>query len=256
MEEQQAKEVVKPAKESLYIYGTHPVMEAIKSNTELESIYILQGTRGELEVTLRQWCKVKQVPFKVVPKERLNKLVNGNHQGVIAQKAVLTYENFDEFLPELLERKPEPLLLVLDGVTDVGNVGAIARSAVCMGVDAIIIPTQGAAQLGAKAVKASAGALEKIPICRQKSFANTIAELQMNDFTVIATDLQAEKSIHELELEGPIALIMGSEDKGVAKYLLKAADERFKLPQVSDFDSLNVSVATGVVLYELLRRKL
>ena len=238
------------------IYGHHPVVEAVKSAEGIDKVMIQQGVRGEMETEIRKLCKEKHIPLQYVPKEKLNRLVKGNHQGLIAYVSSITYHNTDELLVSIQETETNPLILLIDGVTDVRNVGGIARSAECAGASAIIVQQKKAGQFNADAMKASAGALAKIKVGRVNSFANLIGWLQNNDWQVLASDLKATQQLMEIDFKMPTAVIIGSEGQGVSNYLLKSADEIFIIPQVGTTDSFNVSVATGIILYEAMKQKL
>jgi 23S rRNA (guanosine2251-2'-O)-methyltransferase len=194
--------------------------------------------------------------LQVVPKERLNRFTKSNHQGVIGFISLITYQSLENVLPAIYENSETPLLLILDGVTDVRNFGAIARTAEIAGVHAIIVPKKGAALINSDAIKTSAGALTKIAVCRETSLFTVVEFLQNSGVQVFASDLQAEKMSYKLDFTVPTALIIGSEDLGVQEGLLKRADETFIIPQVGTTDSYNVSVATGMMLYEVIRQRL
>ena len=238
------------------IYGHHPVVEAIKAAENVDKVMIQQGMRGEMEMELRQLCKEKHIPLQYVPKEKLNRLVKENHQGLVAYIAAIAYHNAEELLASIQETETNPLVLLIDGVTDVRNVGGIARSVECAGASAIIVQQKKAGQFNANAMKASAGALAKVKVGRVSSFANLIGWLQNNDWQVLASDLKATQPLRKVDFKMPTAVIIGSEDLGVSNYLLKSADETFIIPQVGTTDSFNVSVATGIILYEAMNQKL
>lgn len=238
-----------------WIFGRHPVLEALQANQAIEKIWLQQGTRGDFEKNLRRLCKHNSVPITVIPKERLNKLSKGNHQGVVALLAAAAYQELEDIIPFVYEQSQTPLFLLLDGVTDVRNFGAIARSAELCGVQAIIIPAKGSAGLTAEAVKTSAGALSRIAVCRVKSLVSTINYLQESGIQVFASDLSGQKFLHQLDLNIPLALVLGSEGDGISKGVAKAADACFKIPQLGDINSFNVSVANGIMLYETMRQR-
>jgi 23S rRNA (guanosine2251-2'-O)-methyltransferase len=237
------------------IYGRHPVMEAVKAGKSIDKVMLQQGIRGEYEKELRFICKKNEVQLQVVPKERLNRFINGNHQGVIGFMSLIEYQSIENILPLVYEQSETPLFLILDGVTDVRNFGAIARSAEIAGVHAIIIPQKGAALINADAIKTSAGALTKIPVCRENSLINTIEFLQNSGVQVFASSLEAEGLIQNLDFKIPVALIIGSEDLGVQQSVMRKADKTFIIPQVGTGDSFNVSVAAGIMLYEVMRQR-
>jgi 23S rRNA (guanosine2251-2'-O)-methyltransferase len=237
------------------IYGRHPVMEAVKAGKSIDKVMLQQGIRGEYEKELRFICKQNEVQLQVVPKERLNRFINGNHQGVIGFISLIEYQSIENVLPLIYEQSETPLFLILDGVTDVRNFGAIARSAEIAGVHAIIIPQKGAALINADAIKTSAGALTKVPVCRENSLINTIEFLQNSGVQVYASSLEAEGLIQNLDFKIPIALIVGSEDLGIQQSVMRKADKTFIIPQVGTSDSFNVSVAAGIMLYEVMRQR-
>lgn len=239
-----------------FIYGRNPVLEALEEDKPVDKVLLQQGTRGELEIKLRHLCKQKEIPLQVVPKERLERLVRGNHQGVIALLTAVEYQKLEDLLPWWMDQGIDPLLVLLDGVTDVRNVGAIARSAEVLGAHAIILPAKGGAALNADAVKTSAGALLRIPVCRHSSLMQAITLLKESGVRVVCTALHAQSTpIHNADLLGPLAIIMGSEDTGVNQALIKAAHQVVHIPQLGKTESLNVSVATSIVLYESLRQR-
>ncbi len=238
------------------IYGRHPIIDAIHSGTSIDKIFLQERTRGDFEKEIRQLAKKHNIPIRVLPKERMKRITGKNHQGVIAYLALIPYYQIEDVVPTLFEKPKPPLLLLLDGVTDVRNFGAIARSAECTGVDAIIIPQKGTAQINADALKTAAGALTKIPICRQKSLVNTVEYLKMSGIQVLASALQASSPIQELDFTLPTTIILGSEDKGVHPSILKLSDQKFLIPQMGTGNSFNVSVAAGITLYETMRQRL
>jgi 23S rRNA (guanosine2251-2'-O)-methyltransferase len=182
-------------------------------------------------------------------------VVSGNHQGVIAYTSPISYQKIDCLLPEILEKKENPVFLILDSITDVRNIGAIARSAEVLGADGIIMGMRGTAPINADAIKTSAGALTRIPICRENSLANTLTYLQEMGIIVSVSDLKGEKSVSQCNWIEPTAIILGAEGNGVHHSLIKAADQKFIIPQQGEINSLNVSVAAGIILYEVMRQR-
>lgn len=237
------------------IFGRHPVAEAIRSGAAIDKVYLQSGTKGPFEQEIRQLCKDADVQLQYVPKERLNKLTQGNHQGVIAVFALTRNYTIEEVLAIAEEKGEAPLLLILDSITDVRNFGAIARTAELFGVHGLIIPQGGAARVNPDAMKSSAGALATLPVCREKSLFTAIEALQMSNIRVLATEMKADFAVHEMALDIPTAFILGSEGKGIHPKMAKIADERCYIPQKGKLDSLNVSVAAGIVLYEALRQR-
>ncbi|RMF01554.1 MAG: 23S rRNA (guanosine(2251)-2'-O)-methyltransferase RlmB [Bacteroidetes bacterium] len=238
-----------------WIFGRHPVIEAIEAGQSIDKVWLQQGTRGPLEKDLRRLCRANDIPLVFSPKEKLNRMVKGNHQGVVALVAAGTYQQLEDILPHLYEQGQTPLFLILDGVTDTRNFGAIARSAELCGVHAIIIPAKGSASLSSDALKTSAGALARIPVCRVNSLVTTIKYLQEAGLRVLASDLSGETYLHELDLQGPLALVLGSEGEGISKGVARAATQCFRIPQLGTLNSFNVSVAAGIMLYETMRQR-
>lgn len=237
------------------IFGRHPVLEAIQSGKTIDKIIMQQGFKGPLEKEIRHTCKAHQIPMQLLPKERIARIVSGNHQGVIAFLSLVEYQKLEHILPFVYEQSQVPLFLLLDGITDVRNFGAIARTAEVMGVQAIVIPRKKSAQINADAIKTSAGALLKIPVCREASIVGAIDFLQQSGVQIFASDLEATTSIRQLDFTVPTALVIGAEDRGVSPSILKLVDQRFIIPQMGETDSLNVSVATGMMLYEIVRQR-
>lgn len=239
------------------ICGHHPVVEAISAGKAVEKVFFQQGIRGELEKEIRHLTKAHGIPLQVVPREKLNKLTKGAHQGVVAFLALVQFLNVEDVLPFVFEQGEVPLFLLLDGITDVRNFGAICRSAECAGVQAVVIPQSGSAPANEEAMKASAGALARVRLCRVRSMFSTVEWLQTAGVQVVATSLNARSvPVFEADLRGPTAILMGSEGEGLHPKLQKMADVVVKIPQATDFDSYNVSVAAGIVLYEAQRQRL
>lgn len=237
------------------IIGRHPIIDAIQTGTNFDKIFLQQGTRGEFEKELRHLSKQYNIPVQFVPKEKLNKMTSGNHQGVIGLISLIPYYKLEDLLPMIYEKSETPLILILDGITDIRNIGAIARSAELSGVHAIVIPKKGSAQINDEAIKSSAGALTKIPICREQSLNSALEMLEMSGIVPFASNLGAKKMVYEVDFTQPTAIIMGSEGKGVSREILKKIENQFIIPQVGTTDSFNVSVATGIILYEVMRQR-
>ena len=238
------------------IFGRHPVVDAIKEGEPVDKVLLLQGTRGELEKELRLLCREKLIPITMTPKAKLDRLTfNKNHQGVIAFISPVRFYQVEDVVPHIFEKGETPLLLMLDGVTDTRNFGAITRSAEAFGVHAIIVPLKGSAQIGPDAIKTSAGALLKVPICKVKSLNNTIEYLQSSGIQVFASSLEAKDSIDKIDFKSPAVIVLGSEDLGVTTGVLRNANQTFIIPQIGTTDSLNVSVSAGVMLYEVQRQR-
>ena len=238
------------------IAGRNPVVEALKSDQLIDKILLFKNASGEVINEIRQLAKDKNVPIQYVPNEKLNSLTNVQHQGIVAFKSAVVYQGLQEVIDWVNSNGETALFVMLDGVTDVRNIGAIARSAVCCGAQALIIPDKGVGAMNEDAMKSSAGALEKIQICRVTSLLKAVDELHLNGIKVFTSEMKATKKIFELDLKEPCCVIMGNEDKGIQPYLNKAADEHFTIPMKGDFDSLNVSVAAGIILYEASKQRL
>ena len=243
-------------KQKQLIFGRHPVVDTIKTGGNVDKVLFQTGIRGPFEKELRQICREFNIPIQYVPKERLDRIVGGNHQGIIAHLSLIKYYALEDVLPMAFEKSEAPLILILDGITDVRNFGAIARSAEICGVHAIVIGKKGAAQINADAIKTSAGALTKIPICRESSLSAAVDLLKLSGVQVVASELKASSFIYNTNLTLPTAIIMGSEDKGVNSSLLQKVDQRIIIPQKGTTDSFNVSVATGIILYEVMRQRI
>ena len=237
------------------IFGIRPVVEAIEAGREIGKLYIRKGAEGQLMTELRDLCLRHRVHVQEVPVEKLNRLVRGNHQGVVAQIAAIAYVQLDD----ILERVPDdetPLVVVIDGVTDVRNFGAIARSAECAGAHGLIAPLKNSAPVNAEAIRASAGALTTIPVCRVGSIRNTIKTLQAEGFQVVAATEKSRKLLYDADLRRPTALVMGAEETGISKEVLKLCDERLAIPLIGRIESLNVSAAAAVMLFEVVRQRI
>ncbi|WP_353480053.1 23S rRNA (guanosine(2251)-2'-O)-methyltransferase RlmB [Haliscomenobacter sp.] len=244
-----------PEKQSEIVYGRHPVVDAIKSGWTVDKVVMQQGIRGEFEKEIRHLTKEYEVPLQVVPKERLNKLVGGNHQGVVAFISPIPFQRLEDILPDVFEKGQNPLIVLLDGITDVRNFGAIGRSAEVFGAHALVISSKKSAQVNAEAVKTSAGALTIIPVCREKSMVGAIELLKLSGVKVYVSDLNAKASLSEMDWTIPVALVIGSESEGITSAVAALADNRFIIPQLGQTDSLNASVAAGIILYEATRQR-
>lgn len=238
------------------IAGRNPVIEALQKGSGVDKVLLYRQATGPHVQQIRELAKEHQVPVQLVPIEKLNQLTNVQHQGVVAFKAAVTYYDLQQVIDFLNEKGEVPLLLVLDGVTDVRNIGAIARSALCCGAQAIIIPDKGVAALGEDAMKSSAGALEHLHICRVNSLMKAIDTLHLNGIRVFASEMTASTMLHQLDLRTPCAIVMGSEDKGVFQGIQRICDQVFKIPMAGQFESLNVSVAAGMILYEAMKQRM
>jgi len=238
------------------IAGRNPVIEALKSDQAIDKILLFKNASGDVVTEIRKLAKQLNVPVQHVPNEKLNSLTNVHHQGVIAFKSSVVYQDLQEVIDWVNTNGETVLFVMLDGVTDVRNIGAIARSAVCCGSQAIIIPDKGAGALNEDAMKSSAGALEHIQICRVNSLLKALDTLHLNGIKVFTSEMHAVKKLFEVDFTEPCCIIMGNEEKGVQPYMSKAADDHFAIPMKGNFDSFNVSVATGIILYEAMKQRM
>ena len=239
-----------------YIFGIRAVIEAIKSGKNIDKLMIRSGLKGELFHELMALVKEVEIPFQYVPNERINRITMKNHQGVLAFISPIEYQNIENILPTLFEKGKNPLFVILDQVTDVRNFGAITRTAECADVDAVIIPEKGSVRISGDAVKTSAGALHKIPVCRVKSLSKTIKYLQESGIQIVAATEKASEYYYKVDFSIPTAVLMGSEDSGVSNEYLRVADQLVKIPILGDIESLNVSVAASILMYEAVKQRM
>lgn len=244
----------RPRKSSLII-GRQAVLDALQSGKHLDKIYVVKDLKGMLAEEILTLAKQNNLPVNRVPVEKLNGFNVSNHEGCVAVIAKVQYQNLQNVISHVVDKGKAPLLLILDGITDIRNIGGIARTAYCCGVDAIIIPDKGVGALNEDAILTSAGALEKISVCRVSSLMKTVDDLHMNGIRVFASEMTAEKKIADVDFTEPCAIVMGSEEKGIYPALMKICDEKIKIPMIGDFESLNVSVATGIILYEAMKQR-
>ena len=238
------------------IIGRKAVMDALTTGKPLDRIYLNNKSMGEAISQIRNLAAKQLVPVNYVPVEKLNGFNVDDHEGVIALISRVQYQELQQVISWVVEKGEVPLFLVLDGITDIRNIGGIARTAYCTGVQAIIIPDKGIGALNEDAILTSAGALEKLIICRVNSLLKAVDELHLNGIKVLASEMTATKKVFEIDFSEPLAIIMGSEEKGIYPALLKASDEKFKIPMSGGFESLNVSVATGMILYEAMKQRM
>jgi 23S rRNA (guanosine2251-2'-O)-methyltransferase len=237
------------------IIGRQPLVEAIRSGRAIDKILLQRNISGDMVGEIKNLAADANVPVQLVPVEKLNSLSRANHQGVIAFAALVAYMDLQQVIDQTIGDGRTPLFIMLDGVTDVRNIGAIARTALCCGAQALIIPDKGVGALNEEALKSSAGALERINVCRVNSLMKAVDDLHLNGIKVFASEMTASRQLHELTLTEPATIIMGSEEKGVFPALMKICDQKFKIPMTGNFESLNVSVAAGMILYEAMRQR-
>jgi 23S rRNA (guanosine2251-2'-O)-methyltransferase len=243
-------------KENEMIFGIRAVIEAILAEKEIDKILVKRDLQSDLSKELFDALKGKEIAVQRVPSERLDRVTRKNHQGVIAFLPAITYQKLEDIIPFLYEQGKNPFIVLLDGVTDVRNFGAIARTCECAGVDAIVIPAKGSVTVNADAMKTSAGALHVLPVCKEKSITQAIKFLQESGVKVYAASEKAYENYTGIKYEGPVAIVMGAEDTGVSMDNLRMCDQMVKIPQFGTIGSLNVSVASSILVYEVVRQRM
>ncbi|MDR2919081.1 MAG: 23S rRNA (guanosine(2251)-2'-O)-methyltransferase RlmB [Tannerella sp.] len=243
-------------KENDIIFGIRAIIEAIQAGKEIDKILVKKDLQGELIKELYSALKDLNIPVQRVPVERLNRITRKNHQGVIAFVSVVTYHRLEDIIPFVFEQGKDPFIVLLDGITDVRNFGAIARTCECAGVDAIVIPSRDSVSVNGDAMKTSAGALNILPVCKEKSINQAIRYLKDCGVTVLAATEKAVKNYTEVSFTGPVAIVMGAEDTGVSPENLRSCDDMIKIPLFGTIGSLNVSVATSILVYEGVRQRM
>ncbi|MCZ4407340.1 23S rRNA (guanosine(2251)-2'-O)-methyltransferase RlmB [Cryomorphaceae bacterium 1068] len=236
-------------------YGIHPISEALNEGKPIEKVLVQKGLKGDAGYDVVNGLRKAEVPIQYVPKAKLDRITGKNHQGMIAFISPIEYQNIEWLLPDLYEKGETPLILVLDGVTDVRNFGAICRTAECAGVHAVVVPTKGSAQIGPDAIKTSAGALLQIPICRSMNLTETLNFLKSSGLRIIACHEKAELTYTDADLTTPSALVMGSEESGIQIENLATSTDQIRIALKGRTSSLNVSTATGIILFETLRQR-
>jgi 23S rRNA (guanosine2251-2'-O)-methyltransferase len=247
---------MKPTRSLPLLIGRKPIVEALQEGANVEKIFILRSATGAEINTIKQLARDRNIPVSQVPVEKLQAMTQAQHQGVVAWTGLLQYTEFQEAISYVVEQGQVPLFVLLDGVTDIRNIGAIARSALCCGAQGLILPTSHAASLTEDAIKTSAGALRNILLCRIPSVAQAIDVLRLNGIQILGTQMKGSIPVYECNMTIPTAIVMGAEDTGISKDVLKRADYLISIPMSASFDSLNVSVATGMILYEALRQRI
>jgi len=244
----------RPKKSSL-VAGRNAIMDAMREGRALDRIYINNKINNDSLKEIKSLASQNNIPINYVPLEKLNSFNVDSHEGFIALISKVHYQELQQVISWVIDKGEIPLFVILDGITDIRNIGGIARTAFCTGVQAIIIPDKGVGALNEDAILTSAGALEKLAVCRVNSLMKAIDELHLNGIKVLASEMTAEKNVFNMDFKEPAAIIMGSEEKGIYPALMKVCDEKFKIPMAGDFESLNVSVATGVILYEVMKQR-
>lgn len=242
-------------KKMQYLFGMHPVIEALKAGKKIDKVLLKQGLEGPQFRELSALLGEQGIPYQYVPVEKLNRAVRGAHQGVIAYISQIDYVDIETLVNNALALSDNPLLVILDGVSDVRNLGAIARTLECAGGQGIIVPAKGGAAINADAVKASAGALMRIDTCKVPNLRLAAYYLQQSGFRIVAATEKVDRLMYEARLTGPLAIVMGSEGEGISKSMLELADDKVAIPMAGEISSLNVSVATSVILYEAVRQR-
>jgi len=242
-------------RESDCIFGLRPVIEAIKAGKQIDRLLVKQGSQGPLYHELMTEVSKHNIVYQIVPVERIELVTRKNHQGVLAWLSVIEYQKISNLLPMIFEKGDDPLIIALDGVSDVRNFGAIVRSADCFGAHAVMIPEKGSARITSDAIKTSAGALHTVPVCREKSIVRSVEYLKDSGLKVICAVEKSDLQASGADLTGPSVLIMGSEDKGISRELTSLADHSVSIPMTGNIGSLNVSVAAGIFLYEIIRQR-
>ncbi len=237
------------------IAGRNPVLELLQSNQEVEKVLLSKNATGDVVKQIIQLCREKEVYYQFVPEVKINSLSRANHQGVLAFTALIQYQEVQKIIDFVFSKGEDPLLLILENVTDIRNLGALARTALGLGVHAIIFPKKESAAVNDVAVKISAGALLKIPVCRVENITAAIKDIKNNGIKIIGLDGTADKYIYEVSTKMPLAIIAGSEDEGISNPVIRLVDELVKLPMSPELESYNVSVATAMALYEVNRQK-
>jgi 23S rRNA (guanosine2251-2'-O)-methyltransferase len=242
-----------PRDKSDFVFGIQSVLETIRAGKEIDKI-LVQRELGNVEIL--EFARLRGIPTQKVPVEKLNQITRKNHQGVIAFVSAVNYAKIENIVADTYEQGKTPLLLLLDRITDVRNFGAIARTAEGAGVQAVVVPLKGSAQINADALKTSSGALSFLPVCREANLLDTVKYLQGSGIKVVACTEKVEQSIYDIDFTGPTAVVMGSEETGISDDILRRADELASIPMMGRVASLNVSVANAVILYEAIRQRI
>lgn len=237
------------------IFGIRAVIEAVEAGKDIDKVLVKRELSGELFKELQEVLRTREIPMQKVPLERIDRITRKNHQGVVAFISAVTYQKLEQIIPFLYEQGKNPFIVVLDGITDVRNFGAIARTCEVAGVDAMAIPARNSVSVNADAIKTSAGALHSIPVCRENNLKEAVLFLKNSGIKVVAATEKAARNYTETDLSVPTAVVMGSEDEGVSPEILRVCDELVRIPQFGTIQSLNVSVAAGIMIYEVIRQR-
>lgn len=239
-----------------YIYGIHAVLEAIDAAKDIDKILLSKTLNPETAQEIIEKARALRVPVQRVPVQKIDRITRRNHQGVLAMMAAVTYYRVDDLVPRLFDEGENPFVVVLDGVTDVRNFGAVARTCECAGVSAIVIPDHESVSVNADAVKTSAGALNYLPVCRERNLVSAVKFLRDSGFKIVGTSDKSQTSYTHADYTGPVAIVLGAEDKGISPEIMKLCDTQVFIPEFGHINSLNVSVAGGIMIYEVVRQRL
>lgn len=241
---------------SQYIYGIHAVLEAIDAGKDIDKILLSKTLNAETAKEIDERARALRVPVQRVPVQKIDRITRRNHQGVLAMMSAVTYYRVEDIVPQLFDNGENPFIVVLDGVTDVRNFGAVARTCECAGVSAIVIPDRESVSANADAVKTSAGALNYLPVCREHNLVSAVRLLRDSGFKIVGTSDKSQKPYTQGDYTGPVAIVLGAEDKGVSPEIMKLCDTQVMIPEFGHINSLNVSVAGGIMIYEVVRQRL
>lgn len=239
-----------------YIYGIHAVLEAIEAGKDIDKILLSKTLNDETAREINDRARQLRVPVQRVPVQKIDRITRRNHQGVLAMLATVTYYRVEDLVPQLFDNGENPFIVVLDGVTDVRNFGAVARTCECAGVSAIVIPDRESVSVNADAVKTSAGALNYLPVCRERNLVNAVKLLRDSGFKIVGTSDKKQLTYTQADYTGPVAIVLGAEDKGISPEIMKLCDTQVLIPEFGHINSLNVSVAGGIMIYEVVRQRL
>ena len=239
-----------------YIYGIHAVLEAIDAGKDIDNIFLSKTLNNETAQEISNRARALRVPVQRVPVQKIDRITRRNHQGVLALMSAVTYYHLEDMVPQMFDDGENPFIVVLDGVTDVRNFGAVARTCECAGVSAIVIPDRESVSANADAVKTSAGALNYLPVCREHNLVNAVKLLRDSGFRVVGTSDKSKTSYTSADYTGPVAIVLGAEDKGISPEIMKLCDTQVYIPEFGHINSLNVSVAGGIMIYEVVRQRL
>ena len=239
-----------------YIYGIHAVLEAIDAGKDIDKIFLSKTLNNETAQEITDRARQLRVPVQRVPVQKIDRITRRNHQGVLAMMAAVTYYRVEDVVPQLFDEGENPFIVVLDGVTDVRNFGAVARTCECAGVSAIVIPDRESVSVNADAVKTSAGALNYLPVCREHNLVHAVKMLRDSGFKIVGTSDKSQMPYTKADYTGPVAIVLGAEDQGISPEIMKLCDTQVLIPEFGHINSLNVSVAGGIMIYEVVRQRL